>query len=200
MAQKRSKLMAFTAPQARSLSDEFQANSRSLAVGAGTGITSGVGTIYKSSVQQQGGIYTTEILIDLTGLSSSTTDLDIIGVGTGVAHIGRVVTPSTIPSNQNNSGPTILTVEMKCLEAPAGGVTDIDLYSATLGTGVFDGLVTALTGNTALLASGAAWTNGRIAGATVVPPANSFLYLTCGAAGVPGTYTGGKFLITLKGY
>jgi hypothetical protein len=30
--------------------------------------------------------------------------------------------------------------------------------------------------------------------------ANGYLYLTCGAAGTPATYTAGKFLITLFGY
>lgn len=165
--------------------------SQTITLGAGAGITGGTGTVYLNSVQLSGTIYKTQILIDLTGLGSSTTDLDIIGVGASVAYIAKLT------AAQN--GTTILAVSMECLEAPATGVTDIDLYSATEGTGVFDGLVTSLT-ETALLTSGGAWTNGAMKAATVVPLSTEYLYLTCGAAGTPATYTAGKFLITLYGY
>ncbi len=47
----------------------FDANT--LATEAGTGITGGTGTIYRSSVMRSGGIITTRILIDLTGLRST---------------------------------------------------------------------------------------------------------------------------------
>lgn len=158
--------------------------------GAGTGITAGTGTIYRNSVRKTGGIYTAEILIDLTGLSSQATDLDIIGVGAGAAYLGRILAAQV---------GTVLTVEMMCLEAPAGGVTDIDLYSAVEATGVYDAGIGTLD-ETALITSGGAWTNGLSRCATVVPPANGYLYLTSGAAGTNGTYTAGKFLITIKGY
>lgn len=163
---------------------------QTLTTEAGAGFTGGTGTVYKSSVQKIGGIYITRILIDLTGLASSTTDLDIIGVGSSVAHIGRVT------AAQNG---TILAVRMTCLELPAGGADDIDLYSATEGTGVFDGGIAALT-ETALITSGGAWANGTVKGATVVPAANEYLYLTGGEAGTAATYTAGKFLIELFGY
>ena len=55
----------------------FDANT--MATEAGTGITTGTGTIYRSSVQRVGGIITTRILIDLTGLRSTGSG-DIIGV------------------------------------------------------------------------------------------------------------------------
>ena len=55
----------------------FDANT--LSVEAGTGITTGTGTIYKTAVQRVGGIITTRILIDLTGLRSTGSG-DIIGV------------------------------------------------------------------------------------------------------------------------
>lgn len=156
----------------------------------GAGFSGGVGGFYKTAVFNVGNIYTTEIIFDLTGLGSSTTDLDIIGTGVSVAHLGRV-----LAAQQG----TIMTVSLTCLETPAGGVTDLDLYSATESTGAFDALVTDLT-ETALLTSGGAWANGTTKAATVVPAANDYLYLTCGAAGTPGTYTAGKFLLTLKGY
>ncbi len=158
---------------------------------AGAGATSGSGTIFKNAIYRLGGIYYTQILIDLTGLGSSTTDLDIIGVGTSAAYIAKLTAAE--------SGGTILTISMQCLELPAGGVTDIDLYSATEGTGKFDDAVTGLT-ETALLTAGGAWANGTTKAATVAPLSTEYLYLTCGAAGVPGTYSAGKFLITIAGY
>lgn len=163
----------------------------SLAVGAGAGITDGTGTIYKNAVQLNGGIYRTTIMIDLTGVASSTTDLDIIGTGTSAAYIAKLTAAEC--------GTTILAISMQCLEAPAGGVTDIDLYSATEATGKFDDAVTGLT-ETALLTSGGAWTNGATKGATVAPLATEYIYLTGGAAGTAATYTAGKFIITIYGY
>jgi hypothetical protein len=194
MTVRRSKLTHFTSLQAKDLSDNFQANSLSLAGGpnvAGAGITSGTGTVYKTSVVKSGDLYITRILIDLTGLASSTTDLDIIGVGTSPAHIGRLVAPT--------NGNTILTVQMTCLELPAGGADDIDLYSATEGTGVFDGAIGSLT-ETALITSGAAWTNGAVKAATTAPAMGQYLYLVGGEAGTAATYTAGKFLIEILGY
>lgn len=157
---------------------------------AGAGITGGTGTVFKSSVSKTGGIITTKILIDLTGLGSSTTDLDVIGQGVSAAHLGRI----TAALNG-----TILSGTMTCLESPATGQTDIDLYSATVGTAVFDDGIAALT-ETALLTRGAAWAAGDIKPLTGWPPANDYLYLTNGAAATVGTYTAGKFLIELQGY
>lgn len=164
---------------------------QSLATGAGAGITGGTGTIYKTGVDKVGTIFRVTIMIDLTGLASSTTDLDIIGVSTPAAHIGKLTAAE--------AGTTILMLSMQCLEAPAGGVADIDLYSATEGTGVFDSLVTDLT-ETALITAGGAWTNGATKGCTTVPLSTEYLYLTGGAGGTAATYTAGKFLITIYGY
>lgn len=156
---------------------------------AGSGITAGTGTVYRSSVTKSGGIIRTQIYIDLTGLASSTTDLDIIGVGAGVAYIGRVT---------NAVNGEIFAGKMSCIEVPAGGADDIDLYAATEGTGVFDGGVAALT-ETALVTSGGAWT--RVPKLfTALPVADAYLYLTGGEAGTAATYTAGKFLIELEGY
>lgn len=161
-----------------------------LATEAGAGITGGTGTVYKSSVVKIGGLFLTRIYLDLTGLGSSTTDLDIIGTGLSAAHIGQIT------AERNG---TIEAIRMTCLEAPAGGVTDIDLYAATEATGVFDAGIATLT-ETAQVTSGGAWANGTVKGSTAVPAANAYLYLTGGAAGTPGTYTAGKFLIELFGY
>ena len=167
--------------------DQINANSAELTVGPGAGITDGVGTVAKTSVVDSGGIVTTRFLLDLTGLSSSTTLNDIIGVGTSPAYIGQMGTD------------TALSVRMTCLEAPAGGVADIDLWSATEGTGVFDGDVTALT-ETILVASTAVWTLGRVVVGSGVPASGNYLYLTSGVTGTAAAYTAGKFLIEVMSY
>ena len=155
----------------------------------GAGFTGGTGGYYKTAVRRVGDIITTQFHFDLTGLGSSTTDLDIIGVSTTAAYLGRVVA-----AQQG----TIFGGRLTCIEAPAGGVTDIDLYSATEATGVFDAGIGTLV-ETALLTSGAAWTSGRSVGLAVVPAAAEYLYLTGGAAGTAATYTAGKFLLELYG-
>lgn len=167
----------------------FTRNDEALATTAGAGITSGTGTVYRNSVSRANGIITTSILIDLTGLASEPTDY-IIGVGSSAAHIGQITTA--------RNG-TILAVRMTCLELPAGGADDIDLYSATEGTGTRANDIVADLTETVLITSGAAWASGTVKGSTGVPANGDYLYLTSGEA-VAGTYTAGKFLIELFGY
>ena len=174
---------------------EVAFNGNTLSTEAGAGITGGTGTVYKSSVMKVGGIIHTRIMIDLTGLQTSTTDLDIIGQGASVAHLGQIT------AARNG---TILFGKMTCLEAPATGADDIDLYAADESTGVFDAGIGTLV-ETALLTAGAAWTADIAATTghkplTAVPAANQYLYLTNGEAGTVGTYTAGQFLIELWGY
>lgn len=162
-------------------------------VAAGEGITAGTGTLVKTSVTREGDLYVTRVMIDLTGLDSSTTDLDIIGKNGSTA-------PAYITQITAAKNGTIIGGTMTCLEAPTGGVTDIDLYAATEGTGKFDDAVTGLT-ETVVVTSGAAWTLGRVLGTSADGvAANSYLYLTSGAAGTAATYTAGRILITLFGY
>ena len=165
----------------------FDANT--MATEAGTGITTGTGTIYRSSVQRVGGIITTRILIDLTGLRSTGSG-DIIGVnGTSlVCHIGQIT------AARNG---TILTGSMECFEAPAGGDPDINVHSATESTGVEDGAIADLT-ETLLVDAGDATLGSKVY-FTAVPAADEFLYLTTGAA-TDADYTAGKLFIELMGY
>ena len=165
----------------------FDANTMSTE--AGTGITTGTGTIYRSSVQRVGGIITTRILIDLTGLRSTGSG-DIIGVnGTSlVCHIGQIT------AARNG---TILTGSMECFEAPAGGDPDINVHSATEGTGVEDGAIGDLT-ETLLVNAGDATLGSKVF-FTAVPAADEFLYLTLGDT-TDADYTAGKLLIELMGY
>lgn len=157
----------------------------SMSAGAGF---AGTGTIYKSSVTRSGDIIRTVIAIDLTGAASSTTDLDIIGTS-GVSHIGRITTAVN---------GLIYAGTMSCGEVPAGGIADIDLYSADEGTGAFDGGIAALA-ETALVTKGGNWTVAAPSSFIAVPAANQYLYLTGGAGGTAATYTAGKFIIELFG-
>ena len=165
----------------------FDANT--MPVEASTGITTGSGTIYRSSVIQSGGVITTQILIDLTGLRSTGSG-DIIGVnGTSlVCHIGQIT------AARNG---TILTGSMECFEAPAGGDPDINVHSATEGTGVEDGAISSLT-ETLLVNAGDATLGSKVY-FTAVPAADEFLYLTLGDT-TNADYTAGKLFIELMGY
>ncbi len=157
---------------------------------AGSGITAGAGTVHKTAVQRAGELITTTIYIDLTGLESEATLADIIGDDAAAnCHLGQVL------SEVNG---TIIGGSVRCIETPAGGEVDIDLYSATESTGVEGALVTDLT-ETALLNSGVDWTSAQELGLTGVPADREFLYLTVGTSSTPtaGTYTAGKFVITL---
>ena len=165
----------------------FDANT--LATEAGTGITGGTGTIYRSAVQRMGGIITTRILIDLTGLRSTASG-DIIGVNgtSNVCHIGQIT------AARNG---TILTGSMECFEAPAGGDPDINVHSATESTGVEDGAISSLT-ETLLVNAGDATLGSKVY-FSAVPAADEFLYLTLGDT-TDADYTAGKLFIELMGY
>lgn len=158
---------------------------------AGTGVTTGTGTLYKAGVVQQGTIIETTLVFDITGLASNVAG-DIIGKdgGTANCHFGQI----TAATNG-----TILGGYMTCIEVPAGGSTDIDVYSATVATGAEDAAIADLT-ETALLAHGGAWTAAASQGFTTVPPADGYLYLTNGGSTSDNAYTAGKFVIKLYGY
>ena len=139
-----------------------------LTTGAGVGITTGTGTIYKTSVIKIGTIIHTWIYIDLTGLASISTDGDIIGVnGGGAAHIGRIT------AAQNG---TIESMTVYCTETPAGGLADIDIFRATVATGVQDDAISGITGQATTGAVNIT-TTATIKCATAVPAANDYLYL-----------------------
>lgn len=161
-----------------------------LATTAGAGFTGGTGTIYAPSVTKMGNLLVTRILVDLTGLASVATDLDIIGMAAGgVSHLGQI----TAAVNG-----TILGGEVTCYEVPAGGAVDIDVYVATEATGAYDTGIATLT-ETAVVTSSGNWTLGRVLPCIADSvAANSYIYLTSGAA-TAGTYTAGRLMITLYG-
>jgi hypothetical protein len=160
-----------------------------VATTAGTGITTGTGTVYAASVIKTGGIFHTKILIDLTGLASSGSG-DIIGkAATANCHIGQI----TAAVNG-----TVLGGKMTCLEAPAGGDPDINLWYADEATGTEDAAVTGLTNQTQMCDSGDLALNSVISIPTP-PAADKYIYMVTGAA-TDADYTAGKLLIEFFGY
>lgn len=156
----------------------------------GTGISTGTGTICEHSVQKIGGIYKTTILLDLTGLNSGDTDGDIIGkAGTANSHIGQILAAVN---------GTIFAGRMYCIETPAGGEPDIDLYAATEATGAEESAIGDLA-ESALLTAAADWAAGDTKILTAFPAANKYLYLVASGGVTNDTYTAGIFLIELWG-
>ena len=142
----------------------------------------------KSDVTTNVNIVKTTIMIDLTGLKDGGTAGDIIGKdGSGVAFIGKVTA-----ANQGS----VFGVTMTCVETPAGGSTDIDLFSATEGTGVNDTAIGDLT-ETQIINAGAASAGTVVAGGDIA--ADQFLYLVSQGTG-DATYTAGRFLIEITGF
>ena len=160
-----------------------------VATTAGTGITTGTGTVYAASVIKTGGIFHTKILIDLTGLASSGSG-DIIGkAATANSHIGQI----TAAVNG-----TVLGGKLTCLEAPAGGDPDINLWYADEATGTEDAAITGLTNQVQMCDSGDLALNSVISIPTP-PAADKYIYMVTGAA-TNADYTAGKILIEFFGY
>jgi len=86
---------------------------------------------------------------------------------------------------------------MECFEAPTGGDPDINIHSATEGTGVEDGAISGLS-ETLLVNAGDATLGSKVY-FTGVPAADEFLYLTTGDA-TDADYGAGKLFIELMGY
>jgi len=162
----------------------------------GTGISTGTGTIFKGSILRMGDVIETTIVIDLTGLTSGGANLDIIGANAAAnCHLGQI----TAAGNG-----TIFAGSMQCVETPAGGEPDIDLYSATVATGTEDTLISAISG-TELVGAAEDWKATGTStvthkGLAVVPAADSYLYLAGGGSVTNSAYTAGKFVIKLYGY
>jgi len=163
---------------------------------AGTGITTGTGTLIKYSVLTVGNIIHTTILVDLTGLSVDASDDVIIGVASASnCHIGEIT---------DAVNGTVIGGRITCLEAPAGASADINLWTANISNGPEGATITDADTTSELLDHGEAWTvaGGAATAMTLStsPATATWLYLTNGAASGAGTYTGGRFLIQFWGY
>lgn len=160
---------------------------------AGAGVTVGVGTIVKYGIFNSGGIVTTRILIDITGLQSGGAANDIFGdpVGAGAAsHFGQITTAIN---------GVIWGGDFRCFETPVGCNVDIDVNAATVSSGAQDADVTGLTGYAQLLNGGNQAAFAATQPLTALPAANSYLYLSAGTT-TDAIATAGRFLLTLHGY
>lgn len=151
----------------------------------------GAATAVWTYASKDNNVIVSECYIDLTDLIVSTTLADIIGESAAAAncHFGQVTTA--------NMG-TPFYMEILCLEVPAGAVDDIDFYSATQATGAENALVTSLD-ETLMYARGTSWAKDDVVVTTTPPVADQYLYLSAGAGGGAGTYTAGKFKVTIVG-
>lgn len=132
----------------------------------------------------------TEIFIDLTGLENGGAAGDIIGSNDASACWFVRIDPDVHG--------TITGAKLTCLEVPAGGDPDIDIYAADEATGTENAAITGLT-ETALVDAGDA-TLGSVDVFSAYPTAGQYLYLVAGAgATVFGSYTAGKLLVELYG-
>ena len=153
------------------------------------GITAGTGTIHGVTVTRSGSIIETKIVMDITGLTCGGADGDIIGVASAAdCHIGQI----TAAANG-----TIFAGYMRCLEVPAGGDPDINLYANVESTGTQDAAASGLTGTGILVNSGDLTLGGTVI-LTAFPAANEYLYLVDGTF-TAAAYTAGKIEIVLYG-
>ena len=144
---------------------------------------------FKSDTATNVNIVKTTILIDLTGLTKSSTVGDIIGRdGAGVAYFARVTT-----ADQG----VIFGIQMTCLEVPSAGNGDIDIFAATEGTGVEDTAIGDLT-ESQVTNGGPLVAGSMVAGGAIA--ADQFLYLVNAQGAGAGTYTGGRLLIEITGH
>ena len=154
---------------------------------AGVGIT-GTAASWVTSVERNGTLFHTTMIIDLTGLNSGGTADDIIGAdGAGVAHLGQI----TAAVNG-----TIIVGKLTCLETPATGDNDINVYSATEATGVEDTAISALA-ETALCNSGDLVAGTEVA--LTAPAADKYIYLTGGTGDSDATYSAGILMLEFWG-
>lgn len=158
---------------------------------AGTGISTATNVICEHRVTKFGGIFKTEIMVDMTGLNDGDTAADVIGKDgdTPNCHIGQI----TAAKNG-----TIFAGRKSCIEVPAGGDVDVDLWTANEATLAQDTAISAATGEAQLLNHGD-WAAGEVDILTAFPPADDHLYLVTGSQGSDADYTGGIFLIELWG-
>jgi hypothetical protein len=178
-----------TVPSTNSITPAMLGDTTVTALTAGTGITGGTGTVYRAAVEKLGNVLHTKILIDLTGLASSGSG-DIIGkAATANSHIGQI----TAAVNG-----TVLGGKITCMEAPAGGDPDINLWYADEATGTEDAAVTGLTNQVQMCDSGDL-AIGTIVGIPTPPAADKYMYMVTGAA-TNADYTAGKILIEFFGY
>jgi hypothetical protein len=153
---------------------------------AGVGITGGTGTVYHSWIERNGNIIKTSIYLDITGLGSSVTAGDIIGVAGGPAHIGQI----TAAKNG-----TIFAGQVTTLETPTTNIGNLDLVASATGTDAFDAAVT----SGAILLDSNGLTVNTIDALSAFPSAGDYIYITSQETTAVAAAAAGQILIELYG-
>lgn len=174
----------------RSLINE---NTNNLKLTGNTGLSAGSGfsemALYKSWVENHGGITKTTVLIDLTGIRSTAAN-DVIGDdGQANAHIGQYTTAVM---------GTLFAVHMSCIEAPTGGDPDINLAFADEATLAEDAALSTGTNSGTLLNNGDLAAEKEYWAVSGFPSADQYFYLVSGAT-TDGDYATGVIKIEFYG-
>ena len=163
-----------------------------LTAGSGIDHSDGDGSpVYVSWQEIFGDVIKTSIYVDLDGHMPGGAAGDIIGANDAAnCHLGQYTTAKC---------GTLFAAKMICVETPAGGEPDVDVYSATEATGTENAAVSGLT-ETALLEAAADWTSTLAPKHfTALPAADEYLYLVASGGGDTTEYSAGKFIIELWG-
>ena len=168
---------------------------------AGAGVSSAVGVT--TTISKVNGVIETVILVDFSGLTTQSSNLRIIGDGSGTAELTKI-------THEKNG--YIYRAEIGCIETPAGGATvctDIDLVADTTArAGGYD--LGGASSDLIVVNAGGSWVIGKWEPSNVAPAGGAsltdglddyFLMLASGAdaGGASGTYNAGKFVIKLYG-
>lgn len=157
---------------------------------AGSGITAVTTATTWMRVGRVGGLIETVIFVDLEGLNDGASDGDIIGKNaTANCHFGQITTAVN---------GRIIAGSISCIEVPATGTLDIDVYSAVEATGTEDAAVSGLT-ETLLLAKAGNWAVNTKTELTTLPAADEYIYLVASGSPANAAYTTGQFVIRLLG-
>ena len=169
---------------------------------AGAGVSSAVGVT--TTISKVNGVIETVILVDFSGLTTQSSNLRIIGDGSGTAELTKI-------THEKNG--YIYRAEIGCIETPTGGgstvCTDIDLVADTTArAGGYD--LGGASSDLIVVNAGGSWAIGKWEPSNVAPAGGAsltaglddyFLMLASGAdtGGASGTYNAGKFVIKLYG-
>tara|TARA_Y100000310_G_C20702593_1_gene831323 strand:+ start:1457 stop:3526 length:2070 start_codon:yes stop_codon:yes gene_type:complete len=157
----------------------------------GAGLDASEGYIY---AQRFGGVVYNTIYLDLAPLRSGASANAIIGENdVAGAHMGQITVAQY--------GTAIKAGRITCMETPAGGNPDIDVYQVVEATGEFnDDIVIDTFNETILINRDGNWAAGDMRVFETVPTTGIFyLYLATGSAVAEADYTAGKFLIEFWG-
>ena len=150
----------------------------------------GTGAVTEWVIVRTPTVIISQMFLDVTGMNSGGTAGDIIGKADQAnCHFGLI-------TKEKNG--TIFGGFMRCMETPATGDDDIDVYGTVLeATGTEDAAIASLTNEVAITNAGN-WA-AEVEFANIANPGVGYLYLVSAIGDANATYSAGKFLLTLYG-